>query len=290
MSENIPRSIQTVAWLFLRGFYTLIQLILALLATVTIISAYNWAFAVKPSRFVGPENFMSPLKDFGFTSSTMIFVVCFAAIKIFQWKRDREQDQLQDRLESDQTAHLRREYGGTAVSEPEGLGYITKVVINGREFVGGHQMLGVANRHQKVNTASAYVQFKIADTFIEMRIAQKSFWITPKKEPLSLGLTHESEPIETLSHRYDCTYSDRNAVKAFLADEEVKRELLPKYPNSCERLTLTVKNGEARLECSADTKSDRHVAEVAAFELMKKLLKRAEIFDRRLSEMAANEK
>ena len=285
MDKSIPRGLQIVALIFLRGFYTAIQLLMAMLATWAIISAYNWAFSVNPSLFYGAENLLRQFRDFGFTSSTMIFVVCFAAIKIFQWTSDREQNVRQDKLELDQTADIKSVYGNSAFSEPKGIGYVTKVTINGKEFEGGHQMLAVANRHHKVNTASAFVRFKIPDTKLEMRIAQKSFWITPKKEPLYLGLTHENEPIEVLSHRYDCTFSDRNAVKAFLADEEVRRLLLPKHPNSYERSTLTVKNGEVRLECSADTKSDRHVAEVATFELMKKLLNRAEIFDRRLTEI-----
>ncbi len=256
-----------------------------MVATLIVAGIYSWAFAEKPSSYGGSKSLLAPLKDFGYEWSAVFFIVFFVVLKIVQWMKGRTEADRQELLEEDNEDVLKSTYGDSAVSEPEGSGYVTKVMINGKEFEGGHRMLAMASRHHKINTASAFVRFKIADTQLEMRIAQKSFWITPKKEPLSLGLTHESEPIEVLSHRYDCTFSDRKAITAFIADEEVQRILLPKHPNSYERSTLTVINGEVRLDCSADTKADRHVANVATFELMKKLLARAETFDRRLSEI-----
>lgn len=285
MEKGTPKALLIFAWAFLWCFYTLVQLLSAMVATLIVAGIYSWAFAGKASAYTGTKSILHPLKDLGYEWSAIFFTVFFVVLKTVQWINGRTESDRRALLEAENTHALKSTYGDSAISEPEGTGYVTKVVINGKEFEGGHRMLAMASRHHKINTASAFVRFKIADTKLEMRIAQKAFWISPKKEPLSLGLTRESEPLEVLSHRYDCTFSDRKAIAAFIADDEVQRLLLPKHPNSYERSSLTVKNGEVRIECSADTKSDRHVAEVATFELMKKLFDRAEIFDRRLTEI-----
>jgi len=283
VDKAILKVFQYAALVFFWCLNTFLQLVMAGIAAMALSLLYNLAFPVQRSPFVRSGGFIHEIESVGYGSFAAIFIVCFVVIRIAQWIKDRTEAERQSSAEVDQAADLKASYGESASTSLADFGPFTKVVMNGKEFNGGHQMFGVRMRGTTTNTASAVVRFHIDDKNLELRIAQKAYWFSPKQEPLSIAPHAQADLLGMLAHRYDYHLPDRRFILAFISDEAVQRELLPKHPNPNERSTLTIRNGEVTVECVADTKPERSVAEAAAFALMKKLFVRAEIFDRRLA-------
>ena len=286
MNNAIPKPIVTMAFAFLWCFYQVMQLILAGFLAMALFLFYEWLFPPELSRYyIGKRGFVQIIEHYSWTKYLVTMIVIFVVMNVFRWFAGREEDERVALIEAHNEAKLKEDFGESASISPDGAGYSTKVTRNGKEFEASHQVGRLKVRGIETSTASALVKFQIADKALEMRIAQKAFWFSPKTEPLSIVPRDEGDQLETLAHRYDCYCSDRQLMADFISDADVQRELLPKFPNPRERSTLTIKNGEATVECGSETKYERAVGEAAGFELMKKLLARAEIFDRRLSEI-----
>jgi len=261
------------------------QLCVAVALAIMVVIGYFWAFPRRKVWGMTKTNLLDDIADFGYGWFALVVLVAF----VISWMISRSYwsgvESSRSNIELDHSTKLEAAYGDSAETKPAGDGYVTTVTVNGKQYNAGHQLHSIRGRNVTVNTNAAWVSFPIEDKAFELSIIQPRYLITPKKERLSLGLTSDNDPLSVLMQRYECSFSDRKAIAEFIDDAEVSRELLPKYPNSYERLTLVIKNGIARLDCSADTKADRVSAESASFVLAQKLIKRAEIFDRRLREI-----
>lgn len=286
MKNVIPKPIVMIALAFLWCFYQVIQIILAGLLSMAAILFYNWLFPAKLPAYYTPRNdLMGIIESVGWTKYILTVVIIFVAMKVIQWQANREEDLQMSIVEADAETGLQAVFGESASMSPDGLGYLSKITRGGTEFEARHQVSRMKMRGIEISTGSVTITFQIADKGLEMRIAQKAFWFSPSMEPLTIVPGDQSNLLETLAHRYDCYCPDRQKISEFISDGDVQRELLPKFPNPRERSTLTVKNGEVTVECVSETKYERSVGAAAAFELTRKLLRRAEIFDRRLREM-----
>lgn len=285
MSEGLTSQFGFFARAFFWCLAMFLQLCVATAMAIFMVLSYFWAFPRPKTWGVSSQNLLKDIADFGYGWFGLVVVIAFVVSLIISRSYWSEVEESRSNIEHDHSIKLEAEYGASAATEPEGNGYLTTVTVNGKQYNAGHQLHSIRGRNITVNTNAAWVAFPIEDKTFELSIVQPRYFMTPKTERLSLGLTTDSDPLSVLMQRYECSFSDRKAIAAFIEDAEVSRELLPKYPNSYERLTFVIKNGVARLDCSTDTKSDRVSAESASFVLAQKLIKRAEIFDRRLREI-----